>query len=110
MNDRLYLLAPGFKDRGERQYCPECAEIWGVLAYYPALKETLKVVYQTVHHPRGEMVSRLGDGHWNCPTLILSDESPDGDDVKRVNGIKYIDSARAIGRYWAALYGTAIPR
>lgn len=110
MRDTLYLLPPGFEDRGERQYCPECAEIWGLLAYYPAIRETLDIVYEGVEHPRADLVARLGEGRWNCPTLILAKSSPDGPDVQSANGERYIDSARGTGRYWAALYGTAVPR
>ena len=108
--DTLFLLPPGIQEKGQRQYCPECAEIWGVLAYYPALRETLNVVYQPLTHPRPQIVDLLGDGRWNCPTLVLAEESPDGPDVKGSENVRYIDSARGIGRYWAQLYGTAIPR
>jgi len=108
--DTLFLLPPGFESRGARQYCPECAEIWGVLAYYPAIRETLDVVYQSVDHPRSELVARLGEGQWNCPTLILGAQNPDGPGVKTTNSVHYIDNARDMGRYWAALYGTAVPR
>lgn len=108
--DTLYLLPPGFASRGERQYCPECAEIWGLLAYYPAIRETLNVVYEPVTHPRPALVTQLGDGQWNCPTLVLSDASPDGQNIQTENGVRYLDNARAIGRYWSDLYGTAVPR
>lgn len=108
--DTLFLLPPGFEARGERQYCPECAEVWGLLAYYPAIRETLDVVYQPVTHPRPNLVTRLGEGQWNCPALILGESSPDGAGVKTSNGLRYIDNARDLGRYWATLYGTAVPR
>ncbi|MEL6686800.1 MAG: DUF3088 family protein [Pseudomonadota bacterium] len=106
----LYLLPPGFKDNGQHQYCPECAEIWGLLAYYPALKETVTIVYETIEHPRAGLVSQLGEGQWNCPTLILDSASPDGPGVKERAQIRYIHNARQIGQYWASLYGTAVPR
>lgn len=108
--DQLYLLPPGFSDRGERQYCPECAEIWGVLAYYPAIRESLDVIYQRVSHPRPALVERLGEGQWNCPTLILSDDSPAGPCVRSAGSVRFIDNARDMGRYWAERYGTALPR
>jgi pimeloyl-ACP methyl ester carboxylesterase len=108
--DTLYLLPPGFEDRGERQYCPECAEIWGLLAYYPALKETINIVYETLAHPRDDLVAHLGPGQWNCPTLILSGARDDIIDMKVSDGHAYLDNANAIARYWAARYGTALPR
>ncbi|MEM9600539.1 MAG: DUF3088 family protein [Pseudomonadota bacterium] len=110
IRDQLFLLPPWFADRGERQYCPECAEIWGVLAYYPAIRETLEITYETVDHPRNGLVAILGEGRWNCPTLVLSPSSQDGPGVKATNGRRYIDNARDMGRYWAELYGTAVPR
>lgn len=108
--DQLFLLAPGFEDRGERQYCPECAEVWGLLAYYPAIRETLDVRYESVTHPRSGLVAQLGEGTWNCPTLTLAPSSPNGPGVQTHGGVRYIDNARDLGRYWAALYGTAEPR
>jgi len=41
--DTLFLLPPGFADNGRREYCPECAEIWGVLSYYPAIQQSVAV-------------------------------------------------------------------
>ncbi|MEM7730572.1 MAG: DUF3088 family protein [Pseudomonadota bacterium] len=108
--DTLYLLPPGFEDRGARQYCPECAEIWGVLAYYPALRETLEIAYVGLAHPRTALVERLGEGDWNAPTMVLAEGSPDGPGVKTASGGRYLDAARDIGRYWASLHGTAAPR
>ena len=43
--DTLFLLPPGFAANGQREFCPECAELWGVLSWFPALKETLDIVY-----------------------------------------------------------------
>ena len=74
--DTLFLLAPGFFDNERREYCPECAEIWGVLNYYPAIKESLEICYQPIAKPRADIVALLGDKNQNCPTLILSDDSP----------------------------------
>lgn len=108
--DTLFLLPPGFADRGERQYCPECAEVWGYLAYYPAIRETLDIVYQPVAHPRSGLVARLGEGRWNCPTLVLRADAPDGPGVQTTGGARYIDSARDMARYWSSLFGTALPR
>lgn len=110
--DTLFLLAPGFEDAGRRQYCPECAEAWGLLHYFPAIRETLDIVYQPLSHPREALVALLGDGRWNCPTLVLAADAPDTDhpDVRLSNGRRHIDSARGIGRYYAARFGTPAPR
>lgn len=110
--DILFLLPPGFEDNGRREYCPECAEMWGLLAYFPAIRESVEIVYQSIAHPRAGLVELLGEGRWNCPTLVLADQSFHTEDavIKTVNGRRFIDSARMIGRYYAARYGMPTPR
>jgi hypothetical protein len=71
--DILFLLAPGFEDNGRREFCPECAEIWGVLNYFPAIKEALDIRYEPLAQPRAGLTALLGDGQWNCPTLVLAE-------------------------------------
>lgn len=110
--DTLFLLPPGFEANGQREFCPECAEIWGVLAWYPALRETVDVVYVALDHPRGPIVSLLGPGKHNAPTLVLAEGSPRAPDVSysEANGRAYLPSARLIARHFAGLLGTAYPR
>lgn len=111
--DRLFLLAPGFIGRGGKlQYCPECAEIWGVLSYFPAIREALEITYQPIDHPRPDLVAVLGEGEWNCPTLILAEGADPGPDatVREANGFRFFDNARDIGKYFAHRYGTPFPR
>jgi len=111
-HDTLFLLAPGFEDNNRREYCPECAEIWGLLHYYPAIKHSLTIKYQPIERPRVDIVELLGDKNQNCPTLILSQESPNFDNVgiKRKNGHRFINNARDIGKYYAQRFGTPYPR
>lgn len=108
----LFLLPPGFVDNDRREFCPECAEIWGFLHYFPAIKEELDIRHQALAHPRAGLVALLGDGRWNCPTLVLADDAPSTDhpDLKQINARRYIDSARGIARHFAAIYGTPYPR
>ena len=110
--DALYLLPPGFADNDRREYCPECAEIWGVLAYYPAIKDAIEVIYQPIAKPRPDLVARIGDKNQNCPTLVLSADSPffENCGIMTRRGERFINNARDIGRYWAQRYGAAIPR
>ncbi len=110
--DILYLLPPGFADNDRREYCPECAEIWGVLAYYPAIKESVEMIYQPIAKPREDLVKLLGDKNQNCPTLVLSAGSPEFDNcgIMTMRGERFINNARDIGRYWSQRYGTAVPR
>ncbi len=108
----LFLLAPGFEDNGQREYCPECAEMWGVLSYFPAIKEAVEIRYTGIAHPRQEIVDVLGAGQHNCPTLVLPKGMgiPDGVRVKRASGYDYLPNAKGIGIYFAKLYGTPVPR
>lgn len=112
MRDTLFLLPAGFEDNHRREYCPECAEMWGVLSYYPFIRESLDIIYQPIDHPRSGLVERLGPGNWNCPTLILAADAPtyEASQPKETNGLHYFDSARAIGLYYAHRFGAAFPR
>ncbi len=108
----LFLLPPGFEDNQRREFCPECAELWGVLHYYPAIKEALVIVYVGIDHPRPPICEMLGEGRWNAPTLVFPPDVDIAEDlkVKTSNGLSYLGSARDIARYFALQYGTAVPR
>lgn len=110
--DTLFLLAPGFTDNERREYCPECAEIWGVLNYFPAIKECVEVVYQPLAKPRSQMVKQLGQDNQNCPTLVLHKDSPEFQDcgITDAESFRFIDNARDIGRYYAQRFGIPYPR
>lgn len=110
--DTLFLLPPGFEANGQREFCPECAEIWGVLAWYPALKESLDIVYVGLPHPRAPIVEMLGPGKHNAPTLVLAEGSPRAPDVtyNEAGGRAFLPSARLIARHFASLHGTPMPR
>ncbi len=110
--DTLFLLPPGFEANGRREFCPECAEIWGVLSWFPALKETLDIVYVGIDHPRAPISALLGEGRHNAPTLVLHPASPRGPglDYAEAGGRAYLPSARLIARHFAAVHGTPVPR
>ena len=108
--DILFLLPPGFEDNDRREFCPECAELWGVLNYYPAIKESLDIRYVGIHHPRNPICELLGDGRWNAPTLIVSNPMPDLIGLQTDNGHAHLGSARNIAKYFARKFGTAMPR
>lgn len=111
-NDTLFLLPAGFEDNDRKEYCPECAEIWGVLNYFPQLKDVSEIVYCEIEKPRAPLVSRLGEAHQNCPTLILGANSPHLDDsnLQKSGEFFFYDNARDIGKYWARTQGIAFPR
>lgn len=108
----LFLLPPGFEDNERREFCPECAELWGVLHYYPAIKESLDIVYVGITHPRPPICKLLGEGHWNAPTLVFPTgaDMPDGLGIKTSNGRSYLGTTRDIAKYFAFQYGTPVPR
>ncbi|MEL7491787.1 MAG: DUF3088 family protein [Pseudomonadota bacterium] len=110
--DILFLLAPGFEDNSRREYCPECAEAYGLLAYFPAIKDSVEIRYQPIARPRAEMVALLGDAHQNCPTLVLHETAPGSDHaaIREENGRRFIDNARDMGKYFADRYGAPFPR
>ena len=110
--DTLFLLPPGFADDNRREYCPECAEIWGVLSYYPAIQQSIEMIYQPIVKPRADLVALLGDKNQNCPTLVLAEGSPEFENcgIMSWRGARFINNARDIGRYWSQRYGTAVPR
>ncbi len=110
--DILFLLAPGFEANNRREFCPECAEIWGMLSYFPAIKEALDIRYEPLAHPREGLTALLGEGEWNCPTLVLAEGADVGShaDVKTANEARFLDNARDIAKYFAHHYGTPFPR
>jgi len=112
MRDQLFLLAPGFYDNDRREFCPECAEMWGVLSYFPAIQSSLDICYQPIEQPRSQMVEMLGELHQNCPTLVLADGVDAGPDVRvrTSDGHRFINNARHIAKYFAHRYGTPVPR
>ena len=110
--DTLFLLAPGFYDNERREYCPECVEMWGILSYFPAIKESVDIHYQPIARPRADLVALLGDKNQNCPTLILAEGSPSFENcgIMQKNGHRFINNARDIGKYYAQRFGTPYPR
>ncbi len=111
-HDTLFLLPPGFLADGNREFCPECAELWGLICWFPALKETLDIVYVGITHPREPIAALLGEGRHNAPTLVLHASSPraPGLSYAQGNGNAYLPSARQIARHFAAIHGTPEPR
>lgn len=106
--DTLFTLAPGFEDNGRREFCPECAEVAGLLAYFPSIKDALNIVHVSISHPREDITAILGAGNYNAPTLLLAEGTtpPDGIDAKQSNGRYYLDSISGISALWRARYGT----
>ena len=110
--DTLFLLPPGFYDNDRREYCPECAELWGILSWFPAITECVDTHYLPIAKPRALIVDLLGYRNQNCPTLVLAPDSPDAEHatILTKNGVRFMNNARDIGKYYAERFGTPTPR
>jgi len=112
MKDILFLLPADILDEDGPWYCRECAEVRGVLAYYPRLAELLDIREVAHPRPRAALVELIGEAHQNAPTLVIADEArevPTHVPVKEANGRRFVDNAKAIGQYLAATYGIGRP-
>ena len=111
--DRLYLLKSGFIDQGKGPYfCPECAQMVGLLEFYPALKQRLEVRWLNFPRPRPELIDLLGEENQNCPVLVLK-EAPKGLPSKlalqEARGRWYVEGASDIAAYLAHVHDIGIP-
>lgn len=115
MADKLFLLRPGFPDPAAGDgcfYCPFCAAIVGMLAYFPQLRAEVEIHDVDFPRPRPAVAALLGPDHPGCPLLVLDSDSvpPPGIVVQQAaNGLRYIADSIQIGRYLAAVNGVASP-
>ena len=110
--DTLYLLKPGFHDRGKTYFCPGCAEMAGLLEFYPAMKKDIQVRWVDFERPRPELVSLLGEENQSCPVLVVGSEPrnlPPHLKVQQANGRYFVEGAREIGEYLAHARGIGLP-
>jgi hypothetical protein len=86
----LFLIAPNSRpDRPEGWYCPDCALVEGVLAYYPQLRAAIDVRHVPFPRPRADIIALAGEGAQDCPCLLLDPViGPDAAPV--VNGWRVI--------------------
>jgi hypothetical protein len=110
MKDQLFFLPADFQDDGAAWYCRECAEVRGLLTYYPQLSRQIDVQVLDFPRPRSRLVELLGEAHQNLPTLIVGDEGgPPPASAKQAKGRFFFDDAASIGEYLAAKYGIGRP-
>ncbi len=111
--DRLYLLTPHFMDQGKGPYfCPGCAQMVGLLEFYPALKERLEVRYLDFPRPRPELLELLGEENQSCPVLVLKNAPtgvPSAIPLQQAKGHWFVEGPDAISRYLAHAHGIGIP-
>jgi hypothetical protein len=65
--DTLFILPMSFVSEGQKQFCPECSELWGLIGWFPDLKATLEIVHVGIDHPRPAISALLGEGRHNAP-------------------------------------------
>lgn len=111
--DRLYLLNPDFMDQGRGPYfCPGCAQMVGLLEFYPVLKQHLEIRWLDFLRPRSELIDLLGEEHQSCPVLVLKD-TPKGQSSKialqEARGRWFVEGANEIATYLAHVQGIGIP-
>lgn len=111
--DRLYLLKPHFMDRGEGPYfCPGCAQVAGLMEFYPALKETLDVRWLDFPRPRPELIDLIGEENQSCPVLVLrgAPEAPAQEPpLQQAKGRWFVEGADEIAGYLARVHGIGVP-
>ena len=115
MADVLFLLPPNFPDPQAGPgtfYCPPCAAVRGLLAYFPQLRDALEVREVSFPRPRAEVAAVLGDNHPGCPVLVLDEGAtvPAGVTARTApTGRRYLDGPADIGNYLAATHGVSRP-
>jgi hypothetical protein len=110
--DQLFLLTPLFPDAKAgpgRYHCPECAQVEGLLGYFPYLRGRLEVSYVDFPRPRPAVVALVGAENQGCPVLVLAGDPPA--DVKVLHhvptGRNFISGYAGIAAYLAAAHGSS---
>jgi hypothetical protein len=111
MKDTLFVLRPGFEDRGTSYFCPYCAQIVGFLTYFPQVRDTLKIIELDFPRPRKPIVELIGEAHQAMPLLVLAGApaTVPGVTMEEANGHQFVKNAISILRYLAATRGVPLP-
>lgn len=111
--DQLFLLKPNFLDKGKGPFfCPGCAQMLGLLEFYPELRRSLSVHYVDFPRPRPELIALLGEANQSCPVLVLKAVPPDlpsNIKVQKANDSAFIEGADEIAEYLAHVHKVGSP-
>lgn len=111
--DTLFLLAPDFLDPAHpavRFYCEHCAQLEGVLGYYPLVASTLQVRRIPWPRPRAEVVALVGEENQWLPLLVLAEGSDDHGCATGIHhGRRFVSGKDAIARWLAARFDLGRP-
>ncbi len=111
--DLLFLLKPHFMDKGKGPYfCPGCAQMVGLLEFYPALNQQLEVRWLDFPRSRPELIDLLGEEDQSCPVLVLKDAPnglPQTLPVQQAKGRWFVEGADGIANYLAHVHDVGLP-
>ncbi|WP_437395472.1 DUF3088 family protein [Flagellimonas lutimaris] len=114
---KLFLLKPNFTDMNmdedSKFYCPSCAQVLGIITYYPELKEKLDITFIDFKRPRKEIVDLVGEENQGCPNLILSKdeltEQGDASYLDEYGDYYFQNNPSLIAEFLAENYGIGVP-
>jgi hypothetical protein len=111
MKDKLFVLRPGFDDKGVTYFCPFSAQVIGFLDYYPRVRDTVDLVELEFPKPRKPLVELIGEDHQSAPMLVLAGEPVAVPNVKfgEANSRKFVEKTIEILRYLAATRSVPAP-
>ncbi|GLU44771.1 hypothetical protein Musp01_23950 [Muricauda sp. NBRC 101325] len=100
-------------DADAKYYCPYCAQVLGILTYYPELKEKLDISFIDFERPRKVIVDLVGEENQGCPNLILEKKEFKGleklDYINEHGDYYFINKALLITRFFSDIYGIGVP-
>jgi hypothetical protein len=111
MKDKLFVLRPGFDDKGVSYFCPFSAQVIGFLDYYPQVRDSVELIELEFPKPRKPLVELIGEEHQSAPMLVLTGEPVSVPDVKisEANSHKFVEKTIEILRYLAATRSVPAP-
>ena len=111
MKDKLFVLRPGFTDKGVTYFCPFSAQVIGFLTYYPEVRSTVELIELGFGKPRQPLAELLGEDHQAAPMLVLGGDPVAVPNVKigEANSLKYVEKTIEILRYLAATRSVPAP-
>ncbi len=111
--DTLFVLTPGFEDKGATWFCPFSAQVVGFLTYYPQVKATLDVREMPFPRPRTGLVELVGEANQSMPCLVLADgpapAAVDNVTIGEHAGHRFVSKTIEILRYLAKTRGVPLP-
>lgn len=109
--DLLFVLRPGFEDKGQTWFCPFSAQVIGFLTYYPEIEATLELREMPFPKPRTGLVELVGEANQSMPCLVLGAGSPAvaGVTIGEYEGHRFVGKTIEILRYLATTRGVPLP-